>query len=98
MITRQSFYTSSGGELPDDLISQLGLLIATPLGTVVLDREFGIDMTCLDMPPPVAQSLLAAELAVKIPKYIPQLQLSQVKLTDAAMDGELYLTVVVDYA
>lgn len=91
----QTEYTSETGVLSAEDQEQLELLFSTPKGTVVLDREFGIDRSCLDQPLPMAQTMLATELSVQIPKYIPDLELSEVRLIGAKVDGSLYVKVVV---
>lgn len=85
--------------MPVSLLQQLELLVATPVGTVMYDRGFGVDRGMVDQAPPsVVQNLLAAEIADKLEQYIPELQLSAIELVRAPQDGELYLKVVVDYA
>lgn len=91
-------YEAVGYALTSDLRKQLALLLATPVGTVVMDREFGLDHSFVDMPLPIAQNMLATELADKVERYIPELRLSEVKLISTATDGHMNLKVVVDYA
>jgi len=95
-IVKSYSYESESGSLRKELMDQLALLLSTPVGTVVLDRDFGIDFSFVDMPLPIAQTMLAAELAEKIEKYIPQLTLREVILTYADTDGNLNVKVVVD--
>jgi phage baseplate assembly protein W len=85
-----------GGSLSDELRKQLGLLIATPLGTCVLYRDFGLDLSCLDMPVNIARNMLAAELAARIDKFIPALRLVRVELEQADSNGRLYLKIEVE--
>lgn len=96
-ISHSDYYTADGALLTESLLEQLSLLCETPTGSVALDRDLGINMDSLDMPGPAAQSLLAAELAVKIPKYIPRLKLAQVNLASADADGNYRMKVVVDF-
>jgi phage baseplate assembly protein W len=91
----QTEFESASGTLESQLKEQLELLIATPVGTVMLDRDFGIDRSFLDMPIPIAQTMLAAELAVKIPRYIQSLELVEVKLSTADVNGTMRVKVVV---
>lgn len=95
MQKEQTEFESASGTLENEQKEQLGLLIATPVGTVMLDRDFGIDRSFLDMPIPIAQTILAAELAVKIPRYIPSLELAEVKLSKADVNGTMQVKVVV---
>ncbi len=86
----------TGKNLSPDLREQVEILIGTPVGTVVLDRDFGIDLSFLDMPIGQAVNMAAAELAVKIEKYIPELQLDRVKpIYDESAEGKTELEVIV---
>ena len=53
-------YTFAGNALAE-LDRQLALLLSTREGTMPLDREFGLNMDFVDMPPEVAKSLYTAE-------------------------------------
>lgn len=60
---------------------QLALLLSTPAGTMPLDREFGINMDLLDMPPETAKSLYTAEVTKKINQFIPAVRVQEVTWT-----------------
>lgn len=86
----------TGENLTPDLRRQVELLCATPVGSVVLDRDFGLDMGFLDEPVSVAVNMAAAEIAVKLEKYIPALRLVRVKADyDQAQDGTVEMEVIV---
>lgn len=53
------------------VILQLQTLFSTPVGSVALNRDFGLDMSVLDLPVPVAQAKLSAEVIEKVAQYIP---------------------------
>lgn len=89
-------FEDTGNALTADFKKQLALLLATPAGTVVLDRDFGVDTSSIDMPMDVARTMLAAELVEKIDRYIPELQLKEVILENAELAGTLHLKVVVE--
>ncbi len=73
------------------------LLCATPVGSVVLDRDFGLNMSFLDEPVSVAVNMAAAEIAVKLEKYIPALRLVRVKANyDRAGQGKIDFEVIVE--
>lgn len=95
-IVKEYTYETEDGDLKRELRNQLALLITTPVGMVVLDRDFGVDFSFVDMPIPIAQNMLAAELAEKIEEYIPALSLKEVILTHADADGNMNLRVVVE--
>lgn len=56
----------TGENLTPDLRQQVELLCATPVGSVVLDRDFGLDMSFIDEPVSVAVNMAAAEISVKL--------------------------------
>ena len=87
----------TGENLTPDLRQQAELLCATPVGSVVLDRAFGLDMSFLDEPVSVAVNMAAAEISVKLEKYIPALRLVRVKADyDSAEQGVLDFEVVIE--
>ena len=87
----------TGETLTPDLRQQVELLCATPVGSVVLDRDFGLDMSFLDEPVSVAVNMAAAEISVKLEKYIPALRLVRVKADyDSAEQGVLDFEVVIE--
>lgn len=89
----------TGENLTPDLRQQVELLCATPVGSVVLDRDFGLDMSFIDEPVSVAVNMAAAEIAVKLEKYIPVLRLVRVKANyDRAGQGKIDFEVIVEEA
>lgn len=85
--------------LSADIVEQINLLLATPVGTVVFDRDFGIDMSFIDMPVNLARTMAAAELAKKIKKYIPGFILKEIKEENSQWEnGQVVLKVVVELA
>lgn len=87
----------TGENLTPDLRQQVELLCATPVGSVVLDRDFGLDMSFIDEPVSVAVNMAAAEISVKLEKYIPALRLVRVKANyDRAGQGKIDFEVIVE--
>lgn len=87
----------TGENLTPDLRQQVELLCATPVGSVVLDRDFGLNMSFLDEPVSIAVNMAAAEIAVKLEKYIPALRLVRVKANyDRAGQGKIDFEVIVE--
>ena len=70
-------YTFEDNKLAE-LDRQLALLLSTQAGTMPLDREFGIRMDFVDKPPEVVKSLYTAEVAQKIPQFIPWIRVYEV--------------------
>jgi len=64
-------YTFAGNALAE-LDRQLALLLSTREGTMPLDREFGLNMDFVDMPPEVAKSLYTAA------KFIPTVKVREI--------------------
>lgn len=50
-------------------VERLKILLTTRVGTVVLDREFGINMDFIDKPYPLSTQLYTIEVIQKIQKY-----------------------------
>lgn len=75
---------------------QLTVLCSTIAGTVPLDREFGIDATCLSQSAEVAEALLSVEIMEKVEKYIPELVVNSVDF-EYTTDGKLTPIISVGY-
>lgn len=73
---------------------QISLLLSTPVGTMPIDREFGVDMDFLDMPSETAKSLYTAEITEKIARFIPELRVESVSW-EASPAGTLIPKVVI---
>lgn len=85
------------GEIPEaeEILRCIRNLIMTPLGTVPLNRDFGIDQSILGLPIDAAQSLLAVEIIDKVERYEPRVSVSEVELT-ANIDGQIIAKVVIE--
>ena len=57
---------------------ELRTMILTPEGTVIGNRDFGINFDIVDMQPLQAVNYLAMELEKKIPVFIPEIQVKKV--------------------
>jgi len=74
------------------IIQQVQIVCATQVGTLPLDRAFGVQADYLDMPLPVAKAKATASVISGIGKYVPGVQVlsvSWVADTDAAQNGKL---------
>ena len=89
-------YTFSDDRLAD-IDRQLNLLLTTRVGTMPLDREFGLAMDYLDRPAAVAKSMYVAELVEKVPRFIPAIRVREVQW-QAGADGRVLAKVVIDRA
>ena len=89
-------YTFAGDYMAE-LDRQLALLLSTREGTMPLDREFGLNMDVVDMPPEVAKSLYTAEVTEKVAKFIPTVRVQEVKWSSGGQ-GNLIAKVVITSA
>ena len=80
-----------------ELDRQLALLLSTQVGTMPLDREFGIKMDFLDRPPEVAKSLYTAEVTKKVAMFIPSVRVREVQWARGE-DGKQIKKVVITNA
>ncbi len=80
--------------VPEHVILCVKTILTTPVGTVVLDREFGLDPTILDLPLPTAQARLTTEIITKLKKYEPRVKVESITFTSEALDGILRPKVV----
>lgn len=59
-------------ELVSSVLQNIAVILATPKGSVPLDREFGLSTTMLDKPTPIAQKALIAEVREAIERWEPR--------------------------
>ena len=89
-------YTFSDNKLAD-LDRSICLLLSTRAGTIPLDRELGLSMDFIDMPPETAKSLYTAEVTEKVSKFIPEVRVQEVTWT-GGNTGKLFPKVVITSA
>ena len=66
---------ASGNE---EINQNVKVITSTPVGSLAFDRDFGIDMSLLDNPIPIAQGLITVELIEKIRKYEPRVNVKEI--------------------
>lgn len=75
-------------------------LLATPKGSVALDRDFGVTWNALDQSMPGAKQVIIAEIAAQIEKYVPRVRFKKIDFVNpgatAAADGALPVAVTVE--
>lgn len=81
----------------EEVDGRLSLLLTTREGTMPLDREFGIDMDFLDLPPETAKSLYTAEVTKKVAKFIPEVRVKEIQWSNGEA-GALRAKVVITSA
>lgn len=96
MAVNIDFDLSAAGDEAEDINRCLGLLFATPLGSMPGARAFGMDPSILDYPEPAAKALLAAEIVRQINNYEPRVTVSNIAWrTDP--NGELAAKVAIKH-
>lgn len=78
---------SPGNEL-EEIVQNVRTILSTPKGSVPLDREFGIDLSYLDSPTPVAEAKLTTEIIVAVKRYEPRVSVTAVSFT-GDLNGKL---------
>src|SRR5690606_13849624 len=76
-------------------LQQLRLLLATPRGTVPLDRDFGVSWSFIDAPTPRALAAVRAEVADQVARYVPGVRVQAVELRATEPTG-VRMAVTVD--
>lgn len=74
----------------------LRTLYRTPIGSVALDRDFGLDWSFLDLPLPAAKARLEGELVQKTAKYEPRVRVREIFWEHAGTDGIIKPKVVLE--
>lgn len=71
---------------------EIQTLLSTPLGSLPLDRDFGIDWTLLDRPTPEVQAQLRGQIVQQVRRYVPLAAVTAVEFVTSEadlMDGRL---------
>ncbi len=71
-----------------EILQNVCTILATPVYSVPLDRGFGIDAACVDMPLPVAKAKVGQEIVRAIRKYEPRVSVTKITW-QADSDGVL---------
>lgn len=68
------------GDLQEDerLRRDFRVLLATRAGSQPVDRDLGIDWSCLDGPPETAEVMFRMEVEIKTEKYLPDLEIDRI--------------------
>ena len=73
----------------------LRVLYSTPIGSVALDRAFGLDWSFLDLPLPAAKAQMERELIQKTQKYEPRARVQEVRWSFDSINGRIKPKVVI---
>lgn len=78
----------SPGNKYEEILQNIRTILATPVGSVPLDRDFGVDMSFIDRPLPKAQAEIASGIVSAIRTYEPRVSVKAITWT-ADADGVL---------
>lgn len=78
----------------DEVLRNVRTIITTVAGTVPFDRDFGIDISFLDMPLTQAQGRLTIEYIEKIRRYEPRVKVEEVAFAQDPLNGAIIPKVV----
>jgi uncharacterized protein len=82
----------------DEIMQNVNVILSTPVGSVPFDREFGVDMSFLDLPMEQAKANYTVEVIQKIRRYEPRAQIEEVTFDTDATNGKLTPRVVIELA
>lgn len=99
-------YTVSAAELTSyrlnetdtarSVLQNIALILSTPKGTVPMYRDFGVNMDFLDLPRPVAEVRMVAEIREAVETWEPRATVKDVRFLDSGGDGVLVPVVEVE--
>lgn len=81
--------------ITEDEIENLRILYKTPVGTIPLEREKGIDTTFLSMPTEVAKNMYSVEIIKKTRLYSNNIEVSDISFSSDEY-GKITAKVVVN--
>lgn len=87
-------FTDYHGDEEADIRNCLNTLYNTPVGTVALDRDFGLDWDIVDLPIPVAVNRLVIEIAQKTERYEKRIAIKDFEADSTPRNGEVNIKVV----
>lgn len=86
-----------GLNIPIEIRERLKLLLTTRIGTVVLDRDFGLDMSFIDKPLPILKQIYTIEVINKIKKYEPDLRVKSISFEQGSAIEKLNPKVTISF-
>lgn len=89
-----TFFWEPKNEL-EEIIQNVRTILTTRKGSVPLDREFGIDISLVDLPATVIKGRLTNEIISAVERYEPRARVTEVTFSGDAADGIIYPVVKV---
>ncbi len=83
--------------LAAELNQNLFTILSTAQGTVVLDRQFGLDITALDEAPAVAEAMITSQIYELVERYEPRAIIQQVSFETDHDSGRLIPQIRYEY-
>ncbi len=86
------------GEHPKEreILRNVKNILSTPIGTCPLYREFGVDMSMLDKPMEIAETLYTIAAVEAVNRWEPRVRVDAVTFTPS-LDGKLRAEAVIKY-
>ena len=66
----------------EKIIQGIKTLVSTPIGSVPLDRGFGIDFSFIDKPADIAKQLFTSQFYDKLNKYFPEIKIESIEFIE----------------
>lgn len=76
-------------ETAKDVKKCLSVLFSTRVGTLAMDRDFGLSWDFLDKPTEIAKAEISAEVMLKVAKYEPRAKVESITFSGAAAEGRM---------
>lgn len=73
----------------EEILQNVRTILATPKGSVPMDRSFGLDMSMLDAPLPIARIKMTAAIMEAVRQNEPRAQVTKVEYEEDHMTGRL---------
>jgi len=96
IVTPHNTYITAGASGVEAVVQNVKTLLGTRIGTVPLDREFGIDHNIIDRPIHLQQELLRQEIFAKIRRYEPRAIITEIDFDYIPMEGEIAPKVMIE--
>lgn len=88
-VTASSTQIDFGATGLTEIMQNVRTIVSTTMGTVPLEREFGIDTGALDNPLPVTRVRMTGRIIEAIQLYEPRVEVTKVNYQVDALEGRL---------
>lgn len=76
------------------VLQNVAIILATPKGTVPMYRDFGVDMSFLDLPIPAAKVRLISEIREAVETWEPRVTVTGVRFSETDADKGVLVPIV----